>query len=62
MQRGLTAVTKKPPMPLPRASSLKEDGESPSPNKSRNSYEFVDINKVKGNSHPLSSSQAHTPQ
>ena len=49
-----TAAQKKPPMPLPKPEFLTpQQGETP--NKSRHSYESVNMSEVKGNSHPLSS-------
>ncbi len=63
-----TAAQNKRPKPLPKPSLVDESKNqevtsTPSnrevpPNKGRHGYEFIDILRVKGNSHPLSISSA----
>ena len=51
-----TAAQKKPPMPLPKPSVLTTQQVEVQPMKCRHGYESVNMDQVKGNSHPLSSS------
>lgn len=57
-----TTTIKKRPQPLPKPASFDATVKGEAPNKGRHGYESVDISRVKGNDHPLSSSTPEISQ